>query len=155
IPFIDAHKSSFLRGSAILATDIQFWKYFPFIEFHEFFLLRSDLMNADVVVTCVSVLAYGLQVLLGIRSAAHGFQQLLRRNELPRLFEVRWQSEFLQEWARQSGNRPDLLRRFDRALFIFVVAYGQFPVAGFITASLLLKLLQHLAIRSCADQPIS
>src|SRR5918998_3509220 len=91
-------------------------------EADEPFLIRSHLVDVDVVEPGLGVLVDHGQVLAGIRSDDDALGDLLRGDELNRLLEVGRCGQFLSQLARKPGVRPDLVSGLERSGLVLVPA---------------------------------
>src|SRR5829696_6285227 len=91
-------------------------------EADEPFLIRSHLMDVDVVDPGLCVLVNLGEILAGVRSDDDALGDLLRRDELDRLLEVGRRGQLLTQFPREPGVRPDLMGGLQRSSFVLVPA---------------------------------
>src|SRR5215212_1764506 len=77
-------------------------------EAEEAVLVAADLVEVDVGVAGLLVLADVLEIPLRIRPTGNRLGNVLGRDLFRRLLEVRWPRELIAEVAAQRGVRPDL-----------------------------------------------
>src|SRR5215211_8993761 len=98
-------------------------------EADEPFLIRSHLVDVDVVDPGLCVLVDLGEIPAGIRSDDDALGDLLRRDELDRLLEVGRRGQLLTQLARESGVRPDLMGGLQRGSFVLVPADRHLSIA--------------------------
>src|SRR5215203_5623216 len=99
------------------------------------FLVRSDLVDVDVVEPGLCVLVDLGEVLASIRADDDALGDLLRGDELDRLLEVGGSGQLLTEFAGEPGVRPDLVGGLERGGLVLVPADCHLSVAWAISAA--------------------
>src|SRR2546423_4851140 len=94
----DQHLPAFERGSQLLLP-----------EGEEPVLVRSDLMDPDVVEARIDPFFHGLHVLLDIRTDGHALGRMLGRDRLRHGHEVGRPPQLLRDLAAQTLDRPELV----------------------------------------------
>src|SRR5205823_322221 len=107
------------------------------VEIHELFLLRTDLMNEDVVKPRIDVLADAVQMYLGIGSARNYFCDLVNRNQFCGFLEERGGRQLREELSGQAHDGPDLVRELLCLTLVRIEAYMQLAITRLFSADCL------------------
>src|SRR5215208_1767661 len=116
----------------------------------EALLVGTDLVHVDLGVSRLFVLAYRLQVGLGIRARGGRIRHHFLGDEGGGLFEVFGCGDLLGELTRQAHVRPQLVDHAPGLGFVLVPADLHLPEAGLIFAGLLDKVVEEIRLRGGA-----
>src|SRR3954465_8666094 len=117
-------------------------------------LIRSHLVDVDVVDPGLRVLVDLGEVLAGIRADDDALGDLLWGDELHRLLEVGRRGQLLTQLAWEPGVRPDLVGSLQRGGFVLVPADRHLSVARTLAAGAL-EGLDDFLIRRGGDKAIA
>src|SRR5215208_3113998 len=116
----------------------------------EALLVGTDLVHVDLGVSRLFVLAYRLQVSLGIRARGGRIRHHFLGDEGGGLFEVFGGGKLLGELTRQAHVRPQLVDHAPGLGFVLIPADLHLPKAWLILASLLDKVVEEIRFRGGA-----
>src|SRR5215813_14010899 len=123
------------RSGRLLAADLEPGNDLAPVEFHEARLIGSNLMDANVVVTRVGVLAQRFQMVPGLGSAHYRLRDGVLRHELRHRLEVTGQAKLPGEGGVHGWDGPTLLCQPPGLALVFAPAHRELAVAGFARAA--------------------